>query len=62
MPSGGYGIGSDEDTKQLAALLTDANVRKYCMYVEVMQVYVAARLAGALPAEAARAAYEEWDL
>jgi len=61
MPSGGYGI-DEEDFKMVGRAFADKVVQKFGMEVEWAATYATARAAGATPAQAAAAAYYEWDL
>lgn len=62
MPSGGYGIGEPLDWRHISDALKDETIKKFGMHVEWLAAYVTARVAGADPDEASRAAYTEWDL
>ena len=63
MPSAGYGPGDDEDRTVLARIMEQMIGDEYeGMLPDLLAVYVAARLAGATPVEAAQAGFIEWDL
>ena len=61
MPSGGYPM-YVEDRECITAAFNDEIVKRYGMQMDWLVAYVGARAAGALPHEAAFAAYVEWDL
>lgn len=63
MPSGGYGVGDEKDREAIAYILAELIGDEWeGMLPDVLTVYVAARLQGAEPGQAARAGFEEWDL
>ena len=51
-----------EDMEAVAKALGDEVVKSFGLQVEWCATYATARAAGATPAEAATAAYAEWDL
>ena len=62
MPSGGYGAGDPEDANRIAKMITQLEPGEQTWIPTLMMTYIAARLQGASPDDAALAAWIEWDL